>query len=399
MTTLDFADKEIVSLLQALGAPDPSALSHWLDHGIRRSAWESELGIDWANWAVAQNVGPYLFQRLQAAGSLAILRAEEHATLQTAYYQAVAANIVQRRELGDVLGALVHAGVEAVLLKGTALAYTVYDNPTSRLKGDIDAWVHYEQLAGAVAALEGIGYQPREKTDRPLALVSLVGGEQQMISRSAGSGLIELQWPAFRGEWVRHTTRIDQDAVRRRCLPTTIEAHRMRVMTPEDTLAHLCHHQAISHQFGFPWVRGLLDVHLVVERTNPDWQALVARAHTWRLATVLWTVFGLANRLLGTAIPDEVLGSLAPDPWHCRAIERLRLERMLIEMKRYGYRRQRFVIQLLLIDRGRDMARLIGRGLFPEEEWLRARYGADTPSSLWRARLTHPWKLITAGRA
>jgi hypothetical protein len=44
------------------------------------------------------------------------------------------------------------------------------------------------------------------------------------------------------------------------------------------------------------------------------------------------------------------------------------------------------------------MARLIGRGLFPEAAWLRARYGAGTGASLWRARLLHPWRLLTAAR-
>jgi hypothetical protein len=103
--------------------------------------------------------------------------------------------------------------------------------------------------------------------------------------------------------------------------------------------------------------------------------------------------------LFDTSIPEQVLGALAPAPWRRWAIRRLHLDQMLLETKATGYHWQRFWIQLLLIDRIRDMLRLIGRGLFPEEAWLRARYGVATPASLWSARLLHPWRLLTAARA
>jgi hypothetical protein len=391
--------EEAVSLLQALGEPDAVALGEWLARAAHDGWPRSGPAPDWASWVVAQNVGPYAFHRLQQAGAVGSLSQGERATLQTAHYQAIAANAVQRRELASVLEALASAGADAVLLKGTALAYTVYEEPSLRLKGDIDAWIQADRMAAAVTALEALGYRSTEKAERPPALVSLVGGERQMASGLPGTGLVELQGPAFRGEWVRRTTEIDQAALWRRCVPVTIEGHPARAMAPEDALIHLCHHQAISHQFSFPWVRGLLDLHLIVQRAGPDWQEVVVRAASWRLATVVWTVMGLARQLFNTPVPDAVLGSLAPAPWRRRAIGRLRLEQMLIEMKPGGYRRRRFLIQLLLIDRGRDAARMMWRGLFPEEQWLRARYGVDTPSSLWRARLLHPWRLVTAGRA
>jgi Uncharacterised nucleotidyltransferase len=381
----------VASFLRALGDPDPSALVQWLA--------TEELHPDLAGWAIAQHVGPYLFHRLQRSGALENLPQGARTLLQTAYYQAAAANTIQRQELANVLGALEGVGVEVVLLKGTALAYTVYDDPISRLRGDIDAWLPSGRLPAAVTALEALGYCSRDKTDRPPALLSLVGGEQQMVSSIPGTGLIELQSPALRGEWTRHTTRVDHAGMWSRCLPIVIDGHKALVMAPEDALILLCHHQAISHQFSFPWGRGLLDLHLVVGVASPNWPEVVARARAWRLATVLWTVFCLARQLFDTPIPDEVLGALAPGPWRQRAIHRLQLDQKLLEMRAADYHRRRFWIQLLLVDRIRDMMRLIWRGLFPEDAWLSARYGVGTPASLWRARLMHPWHLVTAGRA
>jgi Uncharacterised nucleotidyltransferase len=380
----------VFSFLKALGEPNPSALQQWLT--------TETLTAELAGWAIAQDMGPYLLHRLQRSGALAGLPAEARTPLQSAYYQAVAANTVQRQELANLLGALERAEVDVVLLKGTALAYTVYADPVARLKGDIDAWTPIDRLPAAITTLEKLGYRSRDKTDRPPALVSLVGGEQQMVSAVPGTGLIELQWPAFRGEWTRHTTQIDHNALRARCLPVVIEGQGALVMAPGDALIHLCHHQAISHQFSFPGVRGLLDVHLIIEAGGLDWREVVACARAWRLSTVVWTVLTLARQLLDTPIPDQVLDDLAPAPWRRQTIRRLQLDRMLIEMMSTRYHRRRFWIQLLLIDRIRDMARLVGRGLFPEDAWLRARYGADTGATLWRARLLHPWRLLTAAR-
>mgnify|MGYP000848229663 FL=1 len=79
-------------------------------------------------------------------------------------------------------------------------------------------------------------------------------------------------------------------------------------------------------------------------------------------------------------------------------MEPLHLERALIEMWPGGYQRRRFLIQLLLGDRLRDMARLLWRGVYPEAAWLRARYGVETGRSLWRVRLAHVGQLATSAR-
>ncbi len=379
------------SLLIALGDPDPAALA--------RQVARQDLPPNWADWIVAQSLGPYLLRRLQVAGALQALPPGALAALRADHYQAVAANAIQRRELSDVLEALGTAGIGGVLLKGTALAYTVYDDPACRLKGDIDIWVQSEELDPAIAVLRRLGYEPVDKADRPRALMRLVGGEQQMVSPIPGTGLIELQWPAFRGEWIRHTARVDHQGLLRRCLPLQVEGQDAQVMAPEDVLIHLAHHLAISHQFGHPGVRGLLDIHLVAQQRDPDWSQVVGRAREWRLATVMWTVLGLAQKLLGTPVPADALQALAPAPWQGRAIDRLRLDQRLLEMSAGGYSRLRFWIQLLLTDRARDACRLVIRGLYPETAWLRARYGVRSPAELWRERLLHPWRLLTSARA
>lgn len=379
------------ALLGALAADDPGALAGWLA--------ANRPDASWGRWIQAEGLAPYAYHRLRATDNLAVLPDDLKAFLRADYYQGIALNTLQRQEAEQVLAALERAGVETVLLKGTPLAYTVYDDPLCRFKGDLDIWIRFEQLAEATAAIQGAGYRVARNVDRPPELTLLVGGEQQMVSDLPGTGLIELQWPAFRGEWVRHTTRIDHGLVWARRMPVRIEGRAAYMMAPEDLLIHLCLHQAINHQFATPWLRNLLDVHLVIQRLTPDWEQVCARARSWRVATVMWTVLSLAEELFGTAVPGGVMMALSPTPGRRWAIRRLRLERRLIEMSSVGYRHRRFLIQLLLVDRLRDAATLSWHGIFPGAAWLRARYGINTPGAVWRARLTHPLRLFLSARA
>ena len=381
----------VVSFLHALGDPSPDAVP----------GWQAADGLDTSgvNWLQAQGLAAFTFHRLRESGVLSRLPTDVQHGLKGAYYAAGGVNAVQRWETEAVLCALDNAGIETVLMKGTPLAYTVYADPACRLKGDLDIWLPPVQLPAAIMALRPLGYAPRDKSDRPAAFISLTGGEQQLFGRDPGAGLVELQWPALRGEWVRRAAAVDHDAIWARRVVVPIEGRSTWAMAPEDLLIHLCLHLAINHGFGEPALRNLLDIHLVAVRLSPNWVAVAERAHTWRLATMVWTTLSLAVALWGTPVPDAVLVALQPGPVRRRAIAALDLANAVLEMRPGAYSYRRFVIQMLLTDRLRDAWRLVWRALFPEAEWLRARYGVKTPAAVWRERVLHPLRLLTSACA
>jgi len=383
--------QRVVAFLHALGAPAPDAIRLWLA--------EDELDVSGVNWLQEQRLAAFTFHRLRADGVLSRLSADAQRGLQSAYYAAAAINTVQRRETEAILRVLESVGIETVLMKGTPLAYTVYAQPACRLKGDLDIWLQPAQLSAAIQALRPLGYAPRDKSNRPAAFISLTGGEQQLIGREPGTGLVELQWPALRGEWVRRATAVDHDAIWARRVAVPIEGRSTWAMAPEDLLIHLSLHLAINHGFGAPALRNLLDVHLVTVRLSPDWDTITERARAWRLATMLWTTLSLAVRLWGTPVPASVLAALQPVPIRRSAIASLHLAEAVLARRPLTYSYRRFAVQMLLIDRPRDAWRLVWRALFPEADWLQARYGAGTPAAVWRERLLHPLRLLTSARA
>lgn len=358
------------------------------------------LDLPLARWLAGQGLAPYSFFLLRREGLVDQLEPEVARGLSRAFYSGALSEAVQHQEaLSGVFNALEAAGVRFVLLKGLAIAHSVYPSPRCRPKGDLDLWIAPEDHETATSALAALGYRRRDKEDRPLSFIQRYDGEQQLIGERFGTGLIELQWPAIRGQWIHQVADVDHAAVRARCVPLEIEGTVVPVLASEDTLLHQIVHLGINHTFTFPWLRALLDIHLIVTRLGPDLEAVVARAREWRLATVSWTILSLARELMGTPVPETVLRALRPSRAQRALIARLDLERSLLERWDVTFEHRRFLVQLALIDRPRDGLRLLLRALFPKREWIEARYGVTGGIALWRERLLHPWRLLVGARA
>jgi Uncharacterised nucleotidyltransferase len=71
-----------------------------------------------------------------------------------------AAGVEPRRlaDLREVLAALAAAGVDTLILKGTALAYEIYDSPDLRPRGDTDLFITPESLETTREVLSGLGF-------------------------------------------------------------------------------------------------------------------------------------------------------------------------------------------------------------------------------------------------
>lgn len=62
--------------------------------------------------------------------------------------------IRHRQVLGELLAALADAGIPALVLKGSAIAYDLYDRPATRARGDTDLLVETSRLADARRVVE-----------------------------------------------------------------------------------------------------------------------------------------------------------------------------------------------------------------------------------------------------
>lgn len=352
--------------------------------------WQNRMDVQaLAGWLIKAEVAGLALARYGP------LWPELRQALQADQFVAVAEWGLHAQTLEQLAVALREAGVTAVLLKGAALALTVYPQPVQRTMSDIDLWVQEEEMAAAVTAVSGIGFTTHSKADRPLALQQLAQGEIQLYRTAWAHGLVELHWSPFLGWWLQRVAQIDKAGAWERKQPLFLPeiSNNYFQLAAEDMVIHLAVHMAVNHQLSMKALQGLLDVALTAQVRGVDWDVVAQRAKEWRVATAVYTVLHLLDQLVGAAGVEIALEQLRPSALRRRAIDGLVSPQSLLAAQDVRSGRARFALLLLLVDRPREMLTLIFRTLWPEAEWLAARYGAQ-PVSRWR----HLWQVVRYGR-
>lgn len=80
-------------------------------------------------------------------------------------HRSVAGELIRAHEIAQVLDSLAGRQVLPILLKGTALAYTVYQTPSMRPRLDTDLLIARDQIAATREVLSGRGYLEARMTD------------------------------------------------------------------------------------------------------------------------------------------------------------------------------------------------------------------------------------------
>jgi hypothetical protein len=331
-------------------------------------------------WLQQQGLASLVWQTCREA-----LPEKMRSDLRAVYYAAAADAELHRRELAMVLKTLNAAGLPPVVFKGAALAFGVYTDPAFRTMGDLDVWV-MDDMERARQVLEAIGYRSFHKPDRPPALMALYQGEIGLQHRDSEYGLVELHWGIFPGEWLRRAARVsDLQAIHARTATTRLADEPALVLSPEDAIIQSAVHAAVNHQMSLFALRTLIDVAMTARNSTVDWLAIVQRARAWRVATAVWLVLSLAVDLIGLEEAAEAVRHLQPSTLRRRLIRRFVNAETLIALHELSSNNRRYAFLLLLVDRAQDALRLIGRALWPEREWLLARYGRVT----FKVRLRH----------
>ena len=338
----------------------------------------AQLGVSWLQ---AQQLAPLMWYQCQSRPDLPL---DYRAALRLASYGALADTHLHARELSEVLQVLAAHGVTPVVFKGAALAHSVYPDPVCRLMGDLDLWVTVDEMDRAREALSTAGFVSRTNLTRPPTLLPFNSGEVQLHGTRPGTGLVELHFGVFAGEWLRRTANVDEVAIRNRVQPIILLGQRAHQLAPEDALIQLAVHAAVNHQLSLSALRSLVDVSLLARHAPLDWSVVVQRAREWRIATATWLVLRLAVDLCGLADAAEAVRQLQPSALRRRMIRRFANAESLVEMRDLSKSKWRYVYLLLMVDRKRDAVKLVYRTLWPERDWLIARYGRYTFSTRLR---------------
>lgn len=345
--------------------------------------WE-EMGMEaraLADWLTAHGLGPLAYARCRRAWPAL------GAALQADVVSAVAESSWQQASLSRLKSAFAAAGLPLVLLKGAALGIGVYDEPAQRTMSDVDIWAPAGEMPAVARVMGGLGYRSSMKAERPLALEQLSQGEIRFVQPGWQVGLVEAHWSPFAGWWLARTADVDDRGIWARLAQLGDEVG-VYQLCPEDMVVHLAVHTAVNHQFGMSALRSLVDMALTAQKRGVDWAVVAERAAAWRVGTAVHTVLGLLDQLIGVAGMEEKLAGIRPSALRRYLLRRLVTPESVLAGRDVRQGWQRYALLLLLVDRPRDAARLLWRTVWPEKEWLAARYGEPTGHG------RHLWRLV-----
>ena len=240
--------------------------------------------------------------------------------------QAVAQAMWEMRHkvvLAPLLGALAEAGITALLLKGSALAYDLYPEPAARSRGDSDILVAPGDLVATCTILASLGFAP-----------DAVGGladdhALQRIWSKHDGGLthhIDLHWQLLNApalvEVMDFATCATDPLALPRLSPSALAMSRV------STLLHTAIHRAM-HLTSPYFVDGVTyrggdrliwasDIDRLANALSEiEWELLCRRALDQGVARACFDGMMMAQRLLGTGIPPQVtrtLGAAGSEP-------------------------------------------------------------------------------------
>lgn len=371
-------------------------------HDSSAHSWPALAGL-----ALQHGLGPMLFWSLKQRGVDVNAHSGLHPLVEVTHQTAMGYALLEKTQR-EVNAALHDAGIPALWLKGSALARTVYPEPTLRPMGDLDVLVPFAQRENALAVVQGLGYdfymmnslKPRSSGDE---LTVRLSHHYHLKGGVANNVILELHYRVLRHddellsleqlEWFwgqKQALRLDDGTV-------------FETLAPEAHLLYLCAHALLQHGEASFYLLRFFDLHQIITQTALEWDVIVDQAVVLGWTTAVERALQLCMEYFATPVPQTVLDALVsrrPAYEDSSRIARLtgtgnRWER--VRGKLGGLSLRERVAYILLI-------------VFPARSYIRQRYcvkpgwpvgpyyvyrwfdqGRDVLCSTWK-RLTHQYR-------
>ena len=239
--------------------------------------------------------------------------------LEACHQQAIARTMWELRHqqlLGRVIEALKQVGIQPVLFKGTALAYSLYANPVMRARGDTDFIIPPQTLDAVAEVLAACGFE------RDTGVEGEVVNYQASFVRqenSEGNHVLDVHWRINNSQILAKLFTYEE--LLSKSIPLPRLSPHARAVSATHALLLACMHRATHKQNpyyvdGTAYYSGdrlvwIYDVHLLAAGfSRRDWDGLVRMAQEKGLCAVCMEGFNLSRTYFRTEIPDFVLAAL-----------------------------------------------------------------------------------------
>jgi hypothetical protein len=336
----------------------PGVLEHLL-RGDTSCPIDVGVGDSLARDAVDHGVDALVWEQLATAtGELEVLRRR----LEPRVRAAVARDLLVQRELQAVLAALESARVDALVIKGTALAYSAYPHPWQRGRLDTDLMVRMADLPAAERALGERGYVRSHAISTGTVVSHQIALEKQ--DRNGLHHVLDLHWKIVNPHVLADALTFDDLWQRRQPAPALGSS--AAVPSAVDSVLIASVHRLAHHQ-GHDRLIWLWDLKLLTQSFDAAaWRTLGAIAAERGIAGLCLDALVQAHDRLGAPLPDVIARELerqAPGEASHRYLEGPVHKRDVLES------------DLRALTSWRDRWRLVREHAFPPADFIRQRYG------------------------
>ena len=205
------------------------------------------------------------------------------------------------------VAALQRQGIDPVLLKGAALAPTVYHSFFSRPMGDIDLLVPQERAEDAWRLVQKVGWR-WQQDEHPLEHYLGHHHLPPLLDARGMNVRLELHTSLFVDG---HPFRMGREELLAKALRVRLDGAEVEAWVPcgEHLLLHACTHFAWSHMMSFGSWRAFRDV-MALADAGIDWDAFVELAAENRAESTCYWTLRLAERLTGAVLPAATMDRL-----------------------------------------------------------------------------------------
>ena len=289
-------------LLCLRGRWDPTVLE-------RARALSARNELDWdalRQVAYVEGVAPLLYH---IARGQDLLPPPVEENLRIVYYHHTSRNLRLFHKLEDVVGHLTAEGVPVILLKGAALAQTVYRNAV-RPMVDLDLLVRQEDVLTALRVLSALGYEPAHAEHRAGYLFAYKN-EMMLVKPGELRAPIEIHWSLFGPLYYQQA--VPMDWFWQTALPVHIGDASAWMLSPEAQVLHLCAHMPLQHsgegELRLLWLHDVAEV-IAFYQEQIDWDQVLARARAYDLVLPVQQILIRVGDEWQAPIPPAVLERL-----------------------------------------------------------------------------------------
>jgi hypothetical protein len=209
--------------------------------------------------------------------------------------------------LHDVVKRLAAENIDVMLLKGAALATTVYPSFAARPMGDLDILVQPEQAQRAWQCLVDAGWTAEfaggeEFYEGHHHLVGLTDPNGLHLVLEVHRAMLPIPGPFL----------LDESEVWRDARPVQLGSTTAWVPSDQHLLLHLCVHFGWSDMLFSGLGRTVRDVTALLEHGRIDWPGFIELARRTKASTCAYWTLRIARDLSGASVPETALAALRP---------------------------------------------------------------------------------------